>query len=167
MRKFFSSAAGASFNCELPNETICVRKDCIELIYKVKPSVYVIVSILHGSNEEMTLFVNWALYLDRINNPAIQMPMIEKNCPTLYTVLMGDDPDGVHECKCSFHGTMYNGFLLKVKKPFKAAVLECITPEMFSNGRLLANKCLNMYNELQVNPPFPAWKDGLKELWNR
>ena len=32
MRKFLSSTAGASFNQELPGETICVRKDCVELI---------------------------------------------------------------------------------------------------------------------------------------
>ena len=47
MRKFLSSMAGASFNQELPTQTVCVRKDCVELIYKVKPSVYVIVSMLH------------------------------------------------------------------------------------------------------------------------
>lgn len=46
MRKFLSSTAWASFNQELPGQTVCVRKDCVELIYKVKPSVYVIVSML-------------------------------------------------------------------------------------------------------------------------
>lgn len=40
MRKFLSSTAGASFNQEVATQTICVRKDCVELIYKVKPSVY-------------------------------------------------------------------------------------------------------------------------------
>ena len=23
-----------------------------------------------------------------------------------------------------------------------------------------------IYNELNTNPPFPAWKDGLGDLWN-
>ena len=27
-------------------------------------------------------------------------------------------------------------------------------------------KCLKMYLELHDNPPFPAWKDGLDEVWN-
>ena len=35
MRKFLSSTAGASFNQEVGKQTICVRKDCVELIYKV------------------------------------------------------------------------------------------------------------------------------------
>ena len=58
MRKFLSSTAGASFNQELPTQTVCVRKDCVELIYKVKPSVYVIVSLLHVGDNEAMLFVN-------------------------------------------------------------------------------------------------------------
>ena len=49
---------------------------------------------------------------------------------------------------------------------FCDAILECISPDIFSKGRLLANKCLKMYSELIKNPPFPAWKDGLDELWN-
>ena len=48
----------------------------------------------------------------------------------------------------------------------KVAILECISPEIFSKGWLLANKCLKMYSELIKNPPFPAWKDGLDEFWN-
>ena len=49
-------------------QTICVRKDCVELIYKVKPSVYVVVSMLHVSDGEGMLFVNWAHYFDRFPN---------------------------------------------------------------------------------------------------
>lgn len=30
MRKFLSSTAGASFNQELPAQTVCVRKDCVD-----------------------------------------------------------------------------------------------------------------------------------------
>ena len=166
MRKFLSSTAGASFNQELANQTICVRKDCVELIYKVKPSLYAVVSMVHSGDGEAMLFVNWAHYFDRLANPKVQMPKIEKNCPTLYTVMTGDDPDGVFECACGPDGTMYHGFSLKVEIPKEVAILECITPEMFSKGRLLANKCLRMYIELQKNPPFPAWKDGLDEVWN-
>ena len=166
MRKFLSSTAGATFNQELPGETRCVRKDCVELIYKVQPSVYVIVSMLHIGDSEAMLFVNWAHYFNRLQNQQVQMPKIEKCSPTLYAVTTGDDPDGVYECYCRPDGTMYHGFTLKVEVPSNVAILECIRSEIFSKGRLLANKCLKMYSELVKNPPFPAWKDGLDELWN-
>ena len=68
MRKFLSSTAGATFNQEVATQTICVRKDCVELIYKVKPSVYVVVSMVHVSDGEGMLFVNWAHYFDRFPN---------------------------------------------------------------------------------------------------
>jgi len=112
MRKFLSSTAGATFNQELANETICVRKDCVELIYKVKPSVYVIVSMLHVSDSGAMLFVNWANYFDRLANPQVQMPKIEKCCPTLYAVMTGDDPDGVFECDCK-PGVHHTGDILQ------------------------------------------------------
>ena len=216
LRKFLSSTAGASFNQELGNQTICVRKaaikreesharmnypeheqarpkvkDCVELIYKVKPSVYVVVSMLHVNDGEAMLFVNWAKYFDRLQNypsseskakshlssaesreivnevnQQVQMPRIEKCCPALYAVMTGDDADGVYECECKPDGTMHHGFALKVELPKGLAILECITPEIFYKGRLLANKCLKMYAELYDNPPFPAWKDGLDEVWN-
>ena len=135
--------------------------------------------MLHVSDGEAMLFVNWGRYFDRLQNQQVQMPRIEKNCPTLYAVMTGDDPDGVYECDCRPDGTMYHGFALKVEVPKGLAILECITPEIFSKWRLLANKCLKMYSELydrsnsvrllpagRKNPPFPAWKDGLDEVWN-
>lgn len=112
MRKFLSSTAGASFNQEMPTQTVCVRKDCVGK--KHHPS-----SISHQPSSD-----------------------------------------------CKPDGTMYHGFALKVEVPKGLAILECITPEIFYKGRLLANKCLKMYAELYDNPPFPAWKDGLDEVWN-
>ena len=53
MRKFLSSTAGATFNQKLATQTLCVRKDCVELIYKVKPSVYVIVSLHYVGDSEV------------------------------------------------------------------------------------------------------------------
>ena len=67
---------------------------------------------------------------------------------------------------CKNYPTLYHGFLQKVEIPVQTAILECITPKLFSKGRLLANKCLTMYMEIHDNPPFPAWKDGLDEVWN-
>ena len=31
---------------------------------------------------------------------------------------------------------------------------------------MLVNKNVDIYNELNTTPPFPAWKDGLRDLWN-
>ena len=83
MRKFLSGTAGASFNQDLANQTVCVRKDCVELIYKVRPSVYVVVSAVHVCDGEAMLFVNWGRSFDHLQNQQMQMPRIERNCPVL------------------------------------------------------------------------------------
>lgn len=45
---------------------------------------------------------------------------------------------------------------------------ECIevTP-VLCKVTTLVNKNIAIYNELSSNPPFPTWKDGLMEVWNR
>ena len=57
-------------------------------------------------------------------------------------VMTGDDADGVYECECKPDGTIYHGFSQKVEVPKGVAILECITPEIFSKGRLLARLAL-------------------------
>jgi len=95
MRKVLSSTAGATFHEETPTFTINVKKEMIELIYKLAPSWYVIVNVFHASEKELMLCCEWGHYYDRLKNPAVQMPKIEKNCPTLYGILVGKDPDNV------------------------------------------------------------------------
>lgn len=53
MRKLLSKTAGATFNEERPNLTLCVRKDCIEFIYKGNPGVYIIVNMIGASDDEI------------------------------------------------------------------------------------------------------------------
>lgn len=113
----------------------------------------------------VALFANWERYFDRMQNPMVQLPRIKSTCPTLYTCLKGDDEDGVYDLRIGPNGEL-RGFGVYAEIPEDKSIIECITPEMFDKGRLLANKNLKMVNELQSNPPFPAWKDGLNEVWN-
>ena len=92
---------------------------------------------------------------------------VEKCCPTLYGIFKGTDPDGVFDM---FSGdrdqTESHVFGFRIKAPNDGPMVECITHDVVKAGLKLANKNLKVYRELFENPPFPAWKDGLKELWN-
>ena len=68
---------------------------------------------------------------------------------------------------------------LEVDVPKDQPLLRCISKEVCNAALLLVNKNLKMYTalglwtlategtqELQKNPPFPAWKSDLDELWN-
>jgi hypothetical protein len=57
-------------------------------------------------------------------------------------------------------------FGYRIPAPNKGALIENITHEVVNAGLKLANKNLQVYRELFQNPPFPAWKDALNEVWN-
>ena len=167
MRKLLSTTAGASFHYETPNLTLCVRKESLEFIFKLKPGLYMIIHMLHQAKGEAMLFVNWGRYFDRLQNPAVQMPRIAKNCPKLYAVMTGEDKDGVFEFETAHNDSpSYHGFGMTIPVDEDLPMYACITKEVIDKVMLMVNKNIDMYNELNSNPPFPAWKDGLKEVWN-
>ena len=167
MRKFLSKTAGATFNQERPNLTIAVRKDCLEFIFKGSPGVYMIVNMINISDDEILLFANWGTYFNRIQNPQVQMPRLEKTCPKLFAAFFDEGNDDIKHIRLGNqkNGEM-EGFSISLPGSPDKSILECVTPETVAAVEKLVDANLKFYHELYQNPPFPAWKDGLKELWN-
>ena len=112
------------------------------------------------------LFVNWGRYWNRITNEKLQLPKVEKCCPVLFEVLTGDDKDGIGEMYLGMSKEdAEHGFGLEVALPDKLSLLLCLTPSVINKAGIMKNKMLTIYNELVKNPPFPAWKAGLEEVW--
>ena len=166
MRKFLDTKAGATFFEELPNLTVCPRKECIEIIFKLKPGIYVIINMRRYSEDEIMLFANWDNYFMRIQNPDAQLPRIKKNCPTLYAVLMGEDKDNVSQLRHKDAQTYESGLGVICKVEGEAPIFALLDNHMLDKVTMLVNKVVKIYNELNTNPPFPSWKEGLRDLWN-
>ena len=66
MRKLLDTKAGATFYEEMPNLTLCTRKDCIEFIFKLKPGIYVIINMTRGTGGKIMLYANWDKYFMRM-----------------------------------------------------------------------------------------------------
>ena len=66
MRRMLSTKAGATFSYDCPQFTYAVRKDLVEIIYKVKPGVYLVVNFQRVDSTSGMLFVNWGRYWNRI-----------------------------------------------------------------------------------------------------
>lgn len=168
MRKFLSRTAGATFHEETPNVTICVRKTCVEIIFKLDKGLYAIVNVMHAENDEVLLIINWDQYLKRIQNPDVQIPRIKKCCQKLYDALVIADKGKVQSIEVfdSADNKNIDAFGIFVSVPANKPLISLITPEIHQKARELAQQGLDMYHELYNNPPFPAWKPGLKEVWN-
>lgn len=162
MRRLFSNKAGATFNENLPSTTLCVRKDCVELVSKVARGVYAITNIVPAGKGQMWLIANWGRFFDRIQNPEVQLPRCKATCPTLYKLLT-DSLDGIKIVKKEGE----SDYSVCRMVPMTGLVpLLSITKEVLDSNRDFVNTMIDICSELSKNPPFPGWKDGLNELWN-
>jgi len=95
----------------------------------------------------------------------VQLPKVEKNCPTLYAILTGEQKskDGI------FHGTFpgEGSFIGKeVPCPDATYLPQLLTADVIKSVQHLADTVYACYRELWDNPPFPEWKKQLGEIWN-
>ena len=118
------------------------------------------------SADEVLLYANWGDYFNRLQNPDTQLPRIKKTCPTLYAVLMEQDEDNVFQFRRKNSGTFESGLGIICKVAADAPLFTLIDNHMLQQVSMLVNKHVVIYEELSNNPPFPAWKDGLDDLWN-
>ena len=162
----FSTKAGATFSLDCPQFTYAVRKDVVEIIYKVKPGVYLVVNLARVDATHGMLFVNWGRFWNRMTNDKLQMPKVEKCCPVLYEVLTGDDKEGITEMEFGLSADdAEHGFGMEVGLSDKLPLLLSLNPAVINKAGVMRKKMLTIYNELVTNPPFPAWKSGLDEVW--
>ena len=166
MRKMLSTKAGATFSLDSPELTFAVRKDVVEIIYKVKPGVYMVVNFARVDATRGMLFVNWGRFWNRMTNEKLQLPKVEKCCPVLFELLTGDDKDGIMEMEFGLSADVgEHGFGMEIGLSDKLPLLLSLNPAVINKAGALRKKMLTIYNELVTNPPFPAWKSGLEEVW--
>ena len=166
MRKLLDTKAGATFYEEMPNLTFCPRKDSIEFIFKLKSGIYVIINMTRGTGGKIMLYANWDKYFMRMQNPDVQLPRIKKNCPTLFAVLTGEDNDDVSLLSHRNAPAHERGFGVFCDGDVDTPLIAHIDNNLLDKVAMLVNKNVDIYNELNTTPPFPAWKDGLSDLWN-
>lgn len=161
-----STKSGATFNLETPNMTFAVRKDVIEIVYRIKTGVFQIVNFSRIDAGRGMLFMNWGDYFRRLSNEKAQMPKLQKHCPTLFDILVGEDKDGVKEMDFGRSEEEFeHGFGVEVKISGQLPLPLCITPEIVNIADIMHVKMLKVYNEIVTDTPFPAWKTGLTEVW--
>lgn len=166
MSKLFTRKSKATFLEERPNITFSVAKDCIHIIFKHKPGFYLNLSMSRTANDKAVIFADWGKYFTRLSNPQAQIVKIEKCCPTLYGILAYEDSDGIVISKIGPSAEeLSEGFCMHVDIDPELGLLFCFNKELEIAISKMVRKTLKVYAELYNNPPFPAWKSGLIDLW--
>lgn len=59
-------------------------------------------------------------------------------------------------------GKDMNSFCMTVNVSESLPIIACLTDDVLNFFEILINKNFDIYYELYRNPPFPAWKQGLR-----
>ena len=141
MRKMLSTKAGATFSLDSPELTFAVRKDVVEIIYKVKPGVYMVVNFARVDATRGMLFVNWGRFWNRMTNEKLQLPKVEKCCPLLFELLTGDDKDGIMEMEFGLSADdAEHGFGMEIGLSDKLPLLLSLNPAVINKAGALRKK---------------------------
>lgn len=163
MRRAFDTKAGASFNSSSPHITYSVRQKELEIIFKFNKGFFCIINVLYTVGDKLLLAANWGKFFDVLQNPEVQLPKVEKTCPTLYAILIGENKDGIFYGK---HSDGANFIGIELPRPQATYLPELLTADVIKSAQKLSDTVYICYRELYDTPPFPGWKKRLNEIWN-
>lgn len=166
MRKFLSSSAGVTFNEESPRLTYSIRKNCIEIIYKVNRGIYAIANLIHTTDGKALIAVNWGNYFKCIQNPEVQLPRIQKCCPKLYAALGAEGEVVECELRLEKEEKPVGCFTKEIDIPKDTVLINCLTSEIVNEIFRFIHLNIEIYDEICDNPPFSGWPKALDEVWN-
>ena len=145
--------------------TFLVQKDCVDIIFKVKRGVYLIVSVYSLSGDRLLLACLWDGFWNRIrymNNRKDVISRLEKTCPLT---------SGVFTNTSSIHFAyidkeLKNGaIVLEMAAPVQSNnIADFLHEQVVNHAMKLMEFNLDLYCELEDKCPFAVWKEDLIKL---
>ena len=145
--------------------TFLVHKDCVDIIFKVKRGVYLIVSVYSLSGDRLLLACLWDGFWNRIrymNNRKDVISRLEKTCPLT---------SGVFTNTSSIHFAyidkeLKNGaIVLEMAAPVQSNnIADFLHEQVVNHAMKLMEFNLDLYCELEDKCPFAVWKEDLIKL---
>lgn len=119
--------------------------------------------MIQATEDTVMLFTNWGDYLKFVTNPDVQLPKIKKTCPSLYEAMTEENG---YKGLCDIDVMGVTGFGMQVRIPKQTPLVTCVNNEIAESAFEVFNNASHLIREIQKNPPFPAWKDRLDDLWD-
>ena len=165
MRTFITKSAGATFFGPYTH-TFNIRKDSIELIFKMSNRGWYTVINLCMNENGWFLLTDWGEFFRRIFNhkePEKLAAMLRRPCPMLYQLLT--DADSKYSLAHGSDGisTMITISLPQHLKnvPFGQMIGR---EEVLDAAEELGEYSLDLFYEIREKAPFPAWKEGINHF---
>lgn len=161
---FISKRTSAQFYNE-SRMTFLVRKECVDIIFKIKRGVYLTVSVYSLSDNRLLLACAWGEFWNRLkemSNREDVLARLGKDCPLAANIFTNTvSPHYVYMDKKEKEGAV----VVEMKAPVHSnSISDYIHVKVIEKAIELMEYNLNMYTELDEKCPFIAWKQDLGEL---
>ena len=145
--------------------TFLVRKDCVDIIFKIKRGIYLTVSVYVLSEGRLLLACAWGEFWNRLKkmrNRNDVLARLRKSCPLAANIFTNTvSPHFVYLDKDEKEGAV----VVEMKAPIQTnSIADYLHEKVIEKAMELMKYNLNLYAELEEKCPFPAWKHDLEEL---
>ena len=142
--------------------TFLVRKECVDIIFKIKRGVYLTVSVYSLSNNRFLLACAWDDLWNRLKdmrNRKDVLDRLRKSCPLAANIFTNKvSPHFVFLDKDEKEGAV----VIEMKVPVQTnSIADYLHEKVVEKAIELMIYNLNLYTELEEKCPFPVWKHDL------
>ncbi len=166
MRNFLQTTAGGTFYGG-SNVTFVQRKDCVEIVIKMKSGLYGVVTATFDDHDMLMLTTLWGDFFHRLRNSSRPEMLVEKMrrpCPEFYK-LATDNADYDLIEFATTNGDSIDGIGKDFKRQPHSYIMHLATaPEIITEAFKLFNYSLTIYRELLNGCPIAEWKTALRNL---
>lgn len=145
--------------------TFLVRKDCVDIIFKIKRGLYLTVSVYTLSEGRLLLACAWGEFWNRLKkmrNREDVLARLRKACPLAADIFANTiAPHFVYLDKVEKEGAV----VVEMKAPIISNnISDFLHKDIVSKAMELMEYNLNLLVELEEKCPFPQWKIDLEML---
>lgn len=161
---FLSSHTRAQFYND-SRMTFLVRKDCVDIIFKIQRGLYLTVSVYSLSEGRLLLACGWENFFNRLKgmrNRNEVLSKLKKACPLAANIFTNiTAPHFAYIDKEQTQGAV----VLEIKAPASTnSITDYLHEKVVAKAMELVRYNLNLQVELEEKCPFPAWKQDLQKL---
>lgn len=145
--------------------TFLVRKEFVDIIFKIKRGVYLTVSVCALSDNRLLLVCSWGEFWNRLKkmrNREDVLAQLRMACPLAANIFTNKvSPHFVYLDKEEKNGAI----VVEMNAPIQTnSISECIHEKVIDKAIELMGYNLNLYTELEEKCPFATWKQDLGKL---
>ena len=145
--------------------TFYVRKECVDIIFKIRKGVYLTVSVHSLSDDRLLLACDWGNFWNRLKyipNYKHVIAKLEKACPLTVDLFL--KTSGIHFAYIDKEQQV-GAIVIEMRAPIISGnVSDYLHKEVIEKAMVLMKFNLNLLVEMEENCPFQQWKIDLEGL---